>query len=207
MFDPALALLRDTRTRTLDAVADLTQQQSDFRPAPDRWSVGEVLDHLLIAERMYRDVIGQLIELEKAGRRPVITHSFSDVNTSIAYIPKAFLPFLEVPFTMLNLFVPSFVREAMAEFRLIPAQRPTVAEPVRGKPVGELRDALRQSFEQTATLLRANPRLDYARMRYRHPLLGDNNVMQVLRIVTMHERRHQSQIREILRAREFPKAA
>ena len=137
----------------------------------------------------------------------MIRSSFAEVNTSIAYIPKSLLPLLEVPFTVFNMFVPAVVREAMTQIRMLPAQNPDMAAPRRGKPVNELRDALKSSYEDTAAVFRENRRLDYRRMRYGHPLLGDNNMLQVLRIVALHERRHQSQIREILSSRQFPRVA
>ena len=49
--------------------------------------------------------------------------------------------------------------------------------------------------------------LDYRELRYQHPLMGDNNVLQILRILSLHERRHHSQIQDIFRSRQFPKAA
>jgi hypothetical protein len=44
-------------------------------------------------------------------------------------------------------------------------------------------------------------------MLYQHPIMGSNSVLQMLRIVALHERRHQSQIQEVLRSRQFPKVA
>jgi len=129
------------------------------------------------------------------------------VNTSIAFIPKSVLPLLEIPFTVFNLFVPTAVREVMTQFRFLPAQNPDVAIPQKGKPVDILRSALQASYEETAALLDANPGLDYNKMRYSHPLMGDNSVIDSLRILALHERRHHEQIREILRSRQFPKAA
>ena len=184
----------------------LTQEQADFCPGAGKWSAGEVFDHLLLSENLYRKTIAQLIDLTKSGQRPVINETFKEVNTSIAYIPRSMLPFLEVPLTVFNLFVPPFIREMMTEFPVMPAQNPDIARPAKGRPIGELRDALRAAYEQTAALFAANPALDYRRMRYRHPLMGDNNVLGLLRIVSFHERRHQSQIRGILAARHLPRA-
>jgi hypothetical protein len=207
MYRQNLQTLRSARAETLRLCLGVTQRQSDFNPAAGKWSVGEVLDHLLLAEKLYRDIFARLIELQKAGRRAVIRIGFAEVNTSIGFIPKALLPMLEVPFTMLNLFVPTQVREALTQFRWLPAQNPDVARPQRGKPVEELRAALTVSIEDTAALLDANPDLDYRQMRFVHPLMGDNTVLDGLRIIALHERRHHAQIREILQARQFPKVA
>jgi hypothetical protein len=200
-------MLRFTRVETLRFCASTTQEQSDFNPSAGKWSVGEVLDHLLLAEKLYRDIFARLIQMQKTGRRAVIRIGFDEVNTSIAFIPKALLPMLEIPFTMLNLFVPTQLREAMTQFRWLPAQNPDVARPRWKKPVQELRAGLAASIDETAALLDANPGLDYRQMRFIHPLMGDNSVLDGLRIIALHERRHHAQIQEILQSRRFPKVA
>ena len=207
MYEHELELLRRTRAGTLRLCSGISQAQSEFAPGPGKWSVGEVLDHLLLAEKFYRQVFAQLIDLQKSGARPVISSGFSQVNTSVAGIPKSFLPMLEVPFTIFNMFVPSAVREAMTQFRIMPAQNPDMATPEKGKLLEDLKSALSSSFEETALVFHSSPLLNYRRMRYRHPLMGDNNALQLLRIVALHERRHQSQIEDILRSRQFPKVA
>ncbi len=207
MYESNLNLFRSVRAETLRISQGLSQAQLDFTPASGKWGAGEVLDHLLLAEKLYRELIGQLIDLTKAGRAPLIDKGFEDVNTSVMFIPQALLPYLAAPFTVFNMFVPSFVREAMTQFRLMPAQVPDIAIPRKGRPGAELRDELRASIAATEALLAANPTLDYKKMRYRHPLMGDNNVLQVLRILAFHEQRHQSQLNDILRSRAFPRAA
>jgi hypothetical protein len=120
----SLDLLRKTRGTTLELVRDLNQTQSDYVPAPGKWSIGEVLDHLLLAEKLYRDSIATLIQLEKAGLRPVISKSFSEIDTSIAYLPKSVLPFLDVPFTLLNIVVPRWCVKPWLPFAGCPHRHP-----------------------------------------------------------------------------------
>jgi hypothetical protein len=207
MYQHNLQLLRSARALTLRLSAGTTQEQSDFSPGPGKWSLGEVLDHLLLAEKLYRDIFARLIEMQKAGKQAVIRIGFDEINTSIAYIPKPLLPMLEIPFTMLNLFVPTSVREVMTQFRILPAQNPDAARPRKGKAIADLRPALSGSIAETAALLDANSGLPYDRMRYIHPLMGDNSILDSLRIIALHERRHHSQMRDILDARRFPKVA
>jgi uncharacterized damage-inducible protein DinB len=207
MYQADLALFRAIRHRTLELVEGLSQPQAEFSPGPGRWSVGEVLDHLLLAEGLNRREIAQLIDLAKSGRTPYLNRTFADLNVSIAFIPKAMLPFLEVPFRLLNMLMPSSARELMTRYRLIPAQNPDVGTPRRGQPIDELRRELRSSLQETEALFEANPTLDYRAMIHEHPLTGVNNVLQLLRFVASHERRHQSQISDILRLPGFPRAA
>ena len=206
MYKQNLDLLRSTRAGTLRLCSGISQPQSEFA-RPGKWSVGEVLHHLVLADDLYRQYFAQLIDIQKSGQRPVLRRSFADVNTSIAYIPKPILPLLEIPFTVMNMFVPSVIRETMIQFRLLPAQNPDIITPKKGQPLNELRAALQGSYDEMAALFNANPQLDYRGMLYQHPIMGSNNMLQMLRIVALHERRHQSQIQDILHSRQFPKVA
>src|SRR5216684_1402639 len=138
MFRPSLEHFRMVRTRTLGLVRDLTQAEMDYAPAPEKWSVGEVLDHLLLAERFFRQAIRQLIERQKTGQTPVLRRGFAELDISIAFITEA--------------------------------------------------------------LFEAYPHFNYHQMQYIHPLLGTNDVLQLLNIVRLHEERHQEQIADVIRA-------
>ncbi|MEO7653589.1 MAG: DinB family protein [Bryobacteraceae bacterium] len=207
MCQHELKLLNESRTDTLWLTGGVSQAQSEFAPAYGKWSIGEVLHHLLLADQLYRGVFTELIEMKKAGKRAVVSEGFDRVNTAIAYIPRPVMAMAELPFTVLNLFVPAIFRELMAEYRLLPTQAPSVAEPGKGKNVDELRDGLRESCKLTTALFNANPNLNHREMRYRHPLLGDNSTLDLLRIVAFHEKRHQAQIQDLLRSRMYPRAA
>src|SRR5207248_4144115 len=156
---------------------------------------------------LYQRNFGRLIQLQKSGQRPVLRSNFTDLNPSVAYIPKSLLLMLEIPFTVLNLFVPNVVRETMTQFRLLPAQNPDITTPKKGQRIGDLRASLQSSHDDIAALFSANPDLDYRAMRFQHPILGSNSVVQMLRIAVMHERRHQSQIQDLLRLPQFSKVA
>lgn len=205
MFRESLEMFRATRRRTIALANELSQVQLNFTSATGKWSVGEVLDHLLLAEKFNRDQIVELIELTRAQQKPFVRHTFADVNVSITYIPTSLLPVFEVPFTLLNTFVPAGVREYMTRNRLVPAQHPDIATPTRGRPAAELREDLASSLKETENLFNANADLDYSVMIAQHPLLGTNNVPGLLRFMAAHEQRHQSQINNIMTSPQFPK--
>jgi hypothetical protein len=50
----ALQYLESTKKGVLDATKGLSDAQWNFKPAPDRWSVAEVMEHLAAAEDMLR---------------------------------------------------------------------------------------------------------------------------------------------------------
>jgi uncharacterized damage-inducible protein DinB len=206
MLLDGLEMFRSTRSRTLALTANLTQAQMDYAPASGRWSVGEVLDHLLLGEKLNRGYIAEVIEMKKAGRRPVLRLSFADVNVSLGYIPKSLLPFVEVPFTLLNLFLPASVRDFMTLNRLIPAQNADQTAPRRGRSADELRQELISSLRETEALLEANSHLDYREMLVQHPLMGANDIPGLLRFLALHEQRHQAQINDVLTSSRFPKS-
>ena len=207
MYQADLALFLAARQRTIELIAGLTQAQAEFSPGPGQWSVGEVVDHILLTEALNRREIAELIDMTKSGRKPYLKRAFADVNVSIAYIPKSMLPFLEVPFRLAGLVIPRAAQEFMTRYRLLPAQSPDVGTPRQGRSLDELRQELRASLQEMVALFEANPTLDYGAMTHQHPLLGLNNVLQLLRIVALHEQRHQSQISDILKHPDFPVVA
>ena len=52
--DHALAYLESTKKGVVDATKGLSDAQWNFKPAPDRWSIAEVMEHLAAAEDMLR---------------------------------------------------------------------------------------------------------------------------------------------------------
>ncbi|MGA2430788.1 MAG: DinB family protein [Candidatus Acidiferrum sp.] len=52
--DRALAYLESTKKGVVDATKGLSEAQWNFRAAPDRWSIAEVMEHLAAAEDMIR---------------------------------------------------------------------------------------------------------------------------------------------------------
>jgi hypothetical protein len=55
--DKALQYLEATKKDVLDATAGLSPAQWNFKPAPDRWSIAECMEHIAAAEDFIRDNI------------------------------------------------------------------------------------------------------------------------------------------------------
>jgi hypothetical protein len=53
----ALTYLESTRQGVIDATKGLSAAQWNFKPAPDRWSVAEVTEHIAAAEDLLRGMI------------------------------------------------------------------------------------------------------------------------------------------------------
>ena len=59
--DRALAYLEKTKTGVIDATKGLSDAQWNFKPAPDRWSIAEVMEHIALAEDMIRGLVQEQI--------------------------------------------------------------------------------------------------------------------------------------------------
>ena len=53
--DRALQYLETTKRNVLEATKGLSEAQWNFKPAPDRWSVAQVMEHIAAAEDLLRD--------------------------------------------------------------------------------------------------------------------------------------------------------
>jgi DinB superfamily len=193
------------RALTLAAITPLSQAQLDFSPRPGRWSVGEVADHLLLAESQYRDEIGRLIELARSGRRPYIRRSFADANVSPLFLPDAVLTLLDVPFSIVGRFMPEAVRAAILEMPLVPVRNPDFSTPRPNRPAAALKADLANSIQRTRDLLARNADIDFRQLVSEHPLMGRTNVPQILTFLARHERRHHLQMEKVRQEASFPK--
>ena len=207
MIDEKVTAFAGARAQTLAAVAPLTQVQLDFRPREGSWSIGEVADHLILAEGIYRDEIARLIDMVKHGQRPYLKRSFSDVNVSPLHLPDAMLSALELPFGIVSRMIPQSIRAVITEFPLVPTRNPDIATPCYARPAADLRRALGESLAKTRALIADNASMDFTRMVSEHPLTGATNVEQIFGFLTLHERRHHVQMERVRINPQFPQAS
>ena len=193
-----LNLLKATRARTLELVGGLTQGQMDWEPQPGKWSAGEQLDHLRLAASLYHNQIAELVALARAGQPTEIRRTMREIDFRPNFIPASALPMFEIPFTVANLFIPTLMRELLTRYAILPAQRPDVAQPVRGKVKAVLTGALNKSLVETVNLIEDNHNLPFSRMIVEHPVLGRSHVPFLIKLTALHEQRHQAQLAAIL---------
>jgi hypothetical protein len=63
--------LAATRDALLEVVNELSPSQWTFKPAPDRWSIAEVVEHLAIIEGRVHAIIGNISHAPEAGDRQI----------------------------------------------------------------------------------------------------------------------------------------
>src|SRR5213080_1282681 len=65
--DKALQYLETTKKNVLEATKGLSEAQWNFKPAPDRWSVAQVMEHIAAAEDFLRTLAKEKVMLAPAG--------------------------------------------------------------------------------------------------------------------------------------------
>jgi uncharacterized damage-inducible protein DinB len=194
------------RAVTIAAVTPLSQELLNFSPRPGRWSIGEIADHLLLAEELYRREVAQLVALARAGQPTYRKHSFAEVNVAPLHLPDALLAGLETPLSFLSRLMPDAVRSLITEFPILPTRNPDFATPRRHRPAAALKADLAASIASTRLTIEGNADLDFDALVSEHPLTGRTNVWQILSFLAKHERRHQSQMEKVRIDARFPRA-
>jgi hypothetical protein len=68
--DFAMSHLHASRKAFLDSIAGLSEEQWKFKPAPDRWSIGEVAEHIALSEvSLFQLITEKAMKSEPAAER------------------------------------------------------------------------------------------------------------------------------------------
>ena len=196
---------RDIRRETLRLVEGLDQEQSEWRPASDKWSVGQVMDHLIKLDHLIVRELEVAINQRRRGL-PFVYRGLADIDTTVPWLLRPVLPFLEVPFGVFNAVVPQSVRNAFTGNRNVPLQAPGVIDPRFGRPIDTMRRELDETFDELEQQQDDDPDINLDNVYYYNPITGLNSVAGLYEFVSNHEERHQKQLREILDDASFPRA-
>ena len=169
--------LERVRVDVLREVEPLSQHQADWRPSASDWSVGEIVDHLTIAETATSKLTTKLLKEIQAG-------------SAAAVFPHDLTEFAAAP-----------LREGDEG-----GEAPPVVRPSHGKPIGELVSAMKatrvRSHESVERLAGCDPR----QLKFKHFRFGDLDLGQWWRLTAAHDSMHLRQIREVKSAPEFPRS-
>ena len=169
--------LQRVRADVLREVEGLSQRQADWKPADTEWSVGELVDHLTIAETATSKLTTKLLKEVQAGSAAaVFPHDLAELSAAP-------------------------LREGDEG-----GEAPPVVRPSHGKPIGELVAAMRatraRSHESVGRLVGCDPR----QLTFRHFRFGDMDLGQWWRLTAAHDAMHLRQIRAVKSAPGFPRA-
>jgi hypothetical protein len=156
-----------TRGRLINAVEGLSEEQQHFRPAPDRWSAGQLCEHLSMVEGGVVRLLGKVLAKAEESARP---RAEGDP------------------------FPPVSIEEFVERTRGVKIEAPEAVRPADARPLAESLAAL---AETRAALHALRPRLERAdghSTRFPHPVWGPLNLYQWLLFVGAHESRHLAQL-------------
>jgi uncharacterized damage-inducible protein DinB len=168
----------DTHRRGLrDAVLEVRAELRTRRPEPDRWSIAEVLEHLVAVERRVTHLLAGHLEAEQ-GREPnAAARPPRDTSSVVASMNAA---------ALLDRRQRLDTRDALRPSGTLDAAQAWAA-------LEEARVGLRE-------IVIARDGLAAGDFRWQHPLIGPLDVDQTIAFVALHEARHTGQVREIAEA-------
>jgi hypothetical protein len=172
----ALTSLQATRDAFLKAIAGLSEKQWRFKPAPDRWSVAEVAEHITVSESSILAFVQT-----KVMTSPADPAKRAEVAGKDQIIMEK---------------VPDRSRKAQAPEFLKPTNRWATE--------AELTKAFEDSRKATMDYIRTTD--DDLRDHFGpHPLLGTLDAYQWILLISAHSERHTKQIEEVKADANFPK--
>jgi DinB superfamily len=174
--ESALRSLQATHDAFLQSIAGLSEKQWKFKPAPDRWSVAEVSEHIAVAES---GIFGMV--QSKVMTSPAAPEKRAEVVGKDETILK------------------------MVPDRSHKAQAPEFLKPTnRWATQAELTKAFEDSRRATMDYIRTTN--DDLRDHFGpHPLLGPLDAYQWILLISAHSERHTKQIEEVKADPNFPK--
>jgi uncharacterized damage-inducible protein DinB len=155
------------RTRLFESVESLPEEHAAFRPAPDLWSISDIIEHLSLVDAQLLRLFQVLLHKAEASGGPLR----GDANLAPISIKE-------------------FVEQAATE----KYRAPESAVPTGAVPLAASLERLNQS---SAALRELGPRLeqfDCTQMSYPHPAFGPMNLYQWLAFMGVHHSRHRRQI-------------
>jgi len=174
--ESALKSFQTTRDNFLKSITGLSQKQWMFKPAPDRWSVAEVAEHITVSESSLSGLVEKQIMTS-----PAAPEKREQVKGKDELILQR---------------VPDRTHKAQAPEFL----RPTG----RWATEADLTKAFEESREATMDYIRTTND-DLRDHFFDHPVFGTLDGYQWLLLISSHSARHTAQIEEVKADPNFPK--
>lgn len=172
----AVNLLKESRDEFLKQVEGLTAEQWRFKPAPDRWSIAEVSEHIMRTE------LGLFGFVKKALADPVNPEWEKKTEGKTAFIEKV---------------MPTPVQRAQAPVEVRPEGKMTREEVLEGFKKG--RGQVLELMETTEAPLHAHT------ADHPFPVFGTLSAYQWICYIPWHTQRHLKQIAGVKADPNFPK--
>ncbi|MBI3895850.1 MAG: DinB family protein [Acidobacteria bacterium] len=205
-FDRALNRIQQERAAFLSRFDSLSQDQLDFKPSQDSWSVGETAHHVSLTEKVVQENLQALLLAGREEQGATRRISYRELPVAPRMFPGFLLrlaPF-QVPFSIMTSFMPSALRSFFLANPVVKVRTAPAVEPRAGILRAELLDNLHQVRDATLQLLEPVRGWDLSCFRWTHPLIGTYDIYGTLEFLANHDFRHGIQIERIKKNSEFP---
>ena len=165
-----LSRLDSARATLRGAVDTIPATLQRTRPAPDRWSAAEVLEHLTLVERIFGGRIVKALDDARTAGLAGEAHGRSPL--------------------------PGAIEQRMAD-RINKRQAPETAQPTGTVDVATGWATLESQHANLRAALTGCDGLALSQVTLDHPFFGTLTVYQWVELMAAHEGRHTEQIREI----------
>lgn len=172
------AALDKMRSKFVEAVSSLTDEQASFRPSAEKWSAVLIVEHLAKTEANLVRVVGKLLGKAEAANAP----SDGEINPPVSFAAIA-------------------DRARNERF-----QAPAVIAPEGAASLSESLNQLSQSRAALLEMRPRIKAVDCSKVGYPHPAFGQFNLYQWVAFIGIHELRHLAQIENLLIAQSQQKA-
>lgn len=167
------------RRRLERSVARLSPAQESYKPAPGRWSVAELVEHIAASEERIVGLFTQMLaRAEAENLRRAEGAAFPAVSLA------------------------RFAERSREKF-----EAPAPLRPRGAAPVSESLGRLAASSAAIRSLRTRFEEYDCAPLRYPHPAFGPLDLYEWLAFVSAHEHRHVTQIEALKETPGFPAGA
>jgi uncharacterized damage-inducible protein DinB len=171
----ALKQFETTRDNFLKSIAGLSEKQWTFKPAPDRWSVAEVAEHITVSETTIFGLVPKLMQGPADPQKRDLVKGKDEII--IEKVPD----------------------------RSHKVQAPEILRPTgRFATEADLTKAFEEARKSNMDYIRTTND-DLRDHFFDHPLLGTLDGYQWLLLVSAHSARHTAQIEEVKADPNFPK--
>jgi uncharacterized damage-inducible protein DinB len=171
----ALKQFETTRDNFLKSIAGLSQKQWTFKPAPDRWSVAEVAEHITVSETTIFGLVPKLMQGPADPQKRDLVKGKDELI--IEKVPD----------------------------RTHKVQAPEILRPTgRFATEADLTKAFEEARKSNMDYIRTTND-DLRDHFFDHPMLGTLDGYQWLLLISAHSARHTAQIEEVKADPNFPK--
>lgn len=205
-LNDGLDRMRTQRTQVLSLISALSQEELNFKPASDAWSVGEIAHHIGLAEQGLIKIAKDVVRSAGASQSGSKDVAYDELPITPTGVPKSVFSLAPVlkPFAWTMRFMPSPVHQFILSNPLVKAKTAPNLEPKAGMDRKEIITFLNEVRDDTLRWLDTVKDRDLSRYHWDHHLLGHNDVYGTLDVLADHEHRHLQQMEGVKKNPKFP---